>query len=193
MTMTLLILGLIVFLGVHSVRMLAPSWRELQVGRVGLLPWKAAYTFFSLLGLGLLAYGYGQARLDPVVLWLPPVWTRHAAALLMLAAFICLAAAYVPGNWLKAKVGHPMLAAVKLWAFAHLLSNGNLADLVLFGTFLLWAILQFRVSRRRDKASGRIYPRLSLNRDLLVLFLGVAGTGIFALFLHQMLIGVRPF
>lgn len=191
--MTLLILGLIIFLGVHSIRLVAPSWRELQMQRRGVLAWKGFYTLVSLLGLVLIVYGYGQARMESVLLWALPAWTRHLAALLMLLSFICVAAAYIPGNVIKARIGHPMLIGVKTWAFAHLLSNGTLADLVLFGSFLLWSILQFRASRRRDKLNGTVYAHLSITRDVLVLVLGVAGTGVFALFLHQMLIGVRPF
>lgn len=191
--MTLLLLGLIVFLGVHSTRMCAPAWREAQIARLGMLPWKAVYAIVSLLGFVLIVHAYGQTRLDPVVLWQPPVWTKHVAGLLMLVSFICIAAAYVPGNALKAKVGHPMLAGVKTWGFAHLLTNGNLADVVLFGSFMVWAILEFRTFRRRDKAAGTTYPRISVGRDLLVLFLGVAGTAVFAGFLHLQLIGVRPY
>ncbi|HWV19059.1 MAG TPA: NnrU family protein [Rhodocyclaceae bacterium] len=191
--MALLILGLIIFLGVHSIRLVAPSWRELQMQRRGVLVWKGLYAFVSLLGLVLIVYGYGQARMESALLWALPAWTRHLAALLMLLSFICVAAAYIPGNFIKARIGHPMLIGVKTWAFAHLLSNGTLADLVLFGSFLLWSILQFRASRRRDKLNGTVYAHLSITRDMLVLVLGVAGTGVFALFLHQMLIGVRPF
>lgn len=189
----MLILGLIVFLGVHSIRMVAPTWRELQLQRRGVLGWKALYAAISLIGLALIVYGYGQARMAPVVLWTPPLWTRHAAGLLMLFSFICVAATYIPGSWIKSRVGHPMLAGVKLWALAHLIANGTLADLVLFGSFLVWSILQFRISRRRDRASGKVYAHLSFTRDVLVVVSGVAATGVFAMFLHRLLIGVHPF
>lgn len=191
--MSLLILGLIVFLGVHSIRMLAPAWRDLQLVRRGALAWKGVYSLVSLLAFALIAYGYGQARLDPVFIWQPPVWTRHLAALMMLVAFVCIAAAYIPGNIIKSKIGHPMLAGVKTWAFAHLISNGTLADIILFGSFLIWSILQFRTSRRRDKARGTLYAHLSGTRDVLVVVLGLAGAAVFTLFLHQWLIGVRPY
>ncbi|HTJ96856.1 MAG TPA: NnrU family protein [Rhodocyclaceae bacterium] len=191
--MTVLLLGLIVFLGVHSVRMVAPAWRDVQLARFGEMPWKGTFAVISLLGFALLIYGYGQARLDPVVLWVPPVWTKHLVAPLMLVAFICVAAAYIPGNIIKAKVGHPMLAGTKTWALAHLLANGNLADVLLFGAFLIWSVLEFRTFRLRDKAAGVTYPRVSLSRDLLVLATGVIGTAVFMLFLHQYLIGVRPY
>ena len=191
--MALLVLGLIIFLGVHSVRMLAPSWRDLQLMRRGTLAWKAVYSIVSLIGVALIAWGYAEARLDPLQVWQPPLWTRHLAALLMLVSFICVAAAYIPGNWIKARFGHPMLAGVKTWALAHLIANGTLADIVLFGSFLVWSILQFRTSRLRDKARGAVYVRLSAARDVLVVVLGIAGAAVFTLFLHQWLIGVRPF
>ena len=92
------------------------------------------------------------------MLWTPPVWTRHAAALLTLPAFILLAAAYVPRNAIKARLGHPMLLGTKLWAAAHLLANGNVADVLLFGGFLVWATLCFRAAKGRDRAAGTTYP-----------------------------------
>ena len=104
----------------------------------------------------LIVWGYGLARLDPVVLWDPPVWTKHIAVLLILLAFVLFAAFLVPAGRIKARLGHPMLLSVKVWAFAHLLANGTLADLVLFGSFLVWAIADFAASRRRDRAAGTV-------------------------------------
>lgn len=191
--MTFLILGLILFLGTHSIRLVADGWRTAQVGRLGLNRWKGLYSLASALGLGLVVWGYGLSRAEPVVLWLPPGWTRHLAALLTLPAFVLIAAAYVPGSRIKAAVGHPMVAGVKVWAIAHLLSNGNLADVLLFGAFLLWAVLDFRSARQRDRAAGVVYRPGSAARDGLVI---AAGTGVWALFagfLHLWLIGVRPY
>ena len=125
--MTLLILGLALFLGVHSIGILAPAWRDRTAARLGQGPWMGLYSLASLLGLVLIVWGYGQARLDPTALYAPPLWTRHLALLLMVPVFPLLLATYLPGR-IQAAVGHPMLAAVKLWAFAHLLANGNLAD-----------------------------------------------------------------
>jgi len=139
--MSLLILGLILFLGIHSIRIFADGLRSRQVEKFGLLGWKAIYSIIALLGFVLIIYGYGEARLAPVVVWSPPVWTRHLAALLTIPAFILLVAAYVPGTRIKQKVGQPMVASVKIWAFAHLLANGALADVLLFGAFLAWAFL----------------------------------------------------
>ena len=123
--MTLLILGLILFLGMHSIRIVADDWRTARVAQFGENGWKGLYSLASALGLALVVWGYGLARAEPVVLWAPPGWTKHVAALLTLPAFILIAAAYVPGNRIKAAVGHPMVAGVKVWAIAHLLSNGR--------------------------------------------------------------------
>ena len=116
------------------------------------------YTVISIVGFGLIIWGYGLARAQPVVLWAPQLWARHLAALLMLFAFILLAAAYVPKNGIKAWVHHPMVLGVKVWALAHLLANHTLADLLLFGSFLVWAVLNFRAARARDRAGQHGYP-----------------------------------
>ena len=191
--MKLLILGLIVFLGAHSVRIVADRWRSAQIARLGENAWKGLYSLVSAVGLGLIVWGYGQTRMAPVDLWMPPVWTRHLASLLTLAAFVLLAAAYVPGTRIKGAVHHPMVIGVKVWALAHLLANGRLGDLVLFGAFLAWAVLDFRAARARDRASGTHYPGGRWDRDVVAVAAGVAGWGAFAFWLHGWLIGVRPF
>ena len=163
--MTYLVLGLLLFLGTHSIRIVADGWRAGRVARLGENRWKGLYSLASALGLGLVVWGYGLARAEPLALWTPPGWTRYLAALLNLPAFILIAAAYVPGSRIKAALGHPMVAGVKVWAIAHLLSNGNLADLLLFGAFLLWAVADFRSARRRDRAAGVVYRPGSAARD----------------------------
>jgi uncharacterized membrane protein len=188
-----LILGLALFLGVHSVRIFADDWRTAQVARMGELPWKGVYALFSIAGLALIVWGYGLARADPVVLWIPPVWTRHLAALLTVPAFILLVAAYLPGSHIKAKIGHPMVAGVKIWALAHLLANGNLADVILFGAFLVWSIVNFVASRRRDRLAGRSYVAQGWSRDAAVAGIGLLAWALFALWGHTWLIGVKPF
>lgn len=191
--MSLLILGLILFLGMHSIRICADNFRSAQVARFGLNGWKAIYSVISLLGFALLIYGYGQARLSPVVIWNPPLWTRHLAALLTIPAFILLVAAYVPGTRIKMKVGQPMVASVKIWAFAHLLANGTLADMLLFGSFLAWAVLDIISANRRDRVAGVVYTTGSLARDISAVVIGLVGWAVFAFWLHGPLIGVRPF
>lgn len=199
--MTLLILGLILFLAPHSVRIVADDWRSAQVARIGLPAWKGLYSVVSIVGLALIVWGYGMARTAPIEVWNPPVFTRHLASLFTLAAFVLLVAAYVPRNRIKAAIGHPMVAGVKLWAFAHLLANGTVADLLLFGSFLVWAIFDFRAARRRDRAAAAGATRggasagasPSLAADVVVVLVGIGAWALFAFQLHGWLFGVRPF
>jgi len=191
--MTLLVLGLVIFLGVHSTRVFADGWRSAQVARLGEKGWKGLYTLASLVGLVMLVWGYGVARQTPVPLWTPVVGLRHLASLLTLLAFVLIAAVYVPRNSLKARIGHPMVVGVKVWALSHLLANHTLADLLLFGGFLVWAVLCFRAARRRDRAAGTTYPAGTLQGNLLTVVTGVAGWLVFAMWLHGPLIGVKPF
>jgi uncharacterized membrane protein len=188
-----LALGLLLFLGTHSVRLLAGDWRQEQIRRLGAGPWKGLYALVSLAGFVLIVWGFGIARADPAVLWLPPHWTRHLAAALTLPAFVLVLAAYVPGNHLKSWFGHPMLAGVKLWAFAHLLANGNLAHVLLFGAILIWAACAFVAARRRDRIAGVHYPPGRIGPDLAVCIAGAAAWALFAGFGHALLIGVQPF
>lgn len=192
--MTLLLLGLIVFLGVHSVRIFAEDWRTARIAAMGPLAWKGVYSVISIAGFVLLVYGYGLSRQAPVDLWMPPVWTRHLAALLTLPVFVLIAAAYVPGTRIKAAMKHPMLLGVKTWALAHLLSNGRLADVILFGAFLAWATLDFSAARKRDRKQGLSYPAApGIARDIAVVAIGLVAWAAFAMWLHGPLIGVRPF
>jgi uncharacterized membrane protein len=190
--MALLIAGLILFLGAHSTRVFADHWRTNMIERLGELKWKGLVTVLSIAGFILLIVGYDQARMTPVMLWQPPIWTRHVALLLNLLAFILLAAAYVPRNIIKSKIGHPMVAAVKIWALAHLLANGNLADVLLFGGFLIWAVLDFRVSRRRDRMNATVYPSAAMTNSLLTLVVGLGAGVVFMLWLHVRWVGVSP-
>lgn len=191
--MTILVLGLLIFLGVHSVRIVADPWRGAMLARLGENGWKGVYSLVALAGFALLVWGYGQARQAPVVLWTPPVAMRHLAALLTAIAFVCIAAAYVPRNAIKARLHHPMLLGVKTWALAHLLANGTLADVLLFGGFLVWAIVCFASSRRRDRANGTVYPAGTASGTAIIVVVGLAAWAAFAFWLHGMLIGVRPF
>jgi len=191
--MIYLILGLILFLGVHSTRIVADGFRTRTVARCGLMPWKGVYALVSIAGFVLLVWGYGQARYDSAVLYNPPQFMRHIAGLLMLVSLVLVAAAYVPRNHIKAALGHPMFAGVKLWAFAHLLSNGRLADVLLFAAFLAWAIVGFIVSRKRDRAAGVVYPAGNAVGTVLTVIAGVGAWVVLVAGLHLWLIGVRPF
>ena len=191
--MSALILGLVIFLGVHSVRVFADDWRTGARQRMGANAYKGLYSVASVLGLVLIVWGYSMARMQPVLLWSTPVWTRHAAALLTLLAMVLLVAAYVPGNGIKARLHHPMVLSVKTWALAHLLANGMLADLVLFGSFLVWAAMSFRAARQRDRVGQMVYAPGRLLPTLLTIALGFVVWAVLAFWAHAALIGVRPF
>jgi uncharacterized membrane protein len=171
----------------------AEDWRTRTLARVGPATWKMAYSVVSLLGFALIVWGFGQARMQPVQVWSPPVGMRHAASLLTLPAFVLLAAAYVPGNGIKARVHHPMVLGVKVWALAHLLANGLLAQMLLFAAFLAWAVLDFSAARRRDRAAGTVVPAGRGVATLVTVVAGVVAWLVFAMWLHGWWIGVRPF
>ena len=191
-TMLLLVIGLLIFLGVHSVRIFADDWRTRSVARLGEKPWKGLYSAVSLIGFVLIVWGYALARQQPVLLWQPPLMMKHLNSLFTLLAFILVVAAYVPRNHIKARLHHPMVLGVKLWAFGHLLATAKLADGLLFGAFLLWAILSFRAARQRDRALGTRYAAGSVAGTLVTLVLGALGWAAFAFWLHAAWIGIAP-
>jgi uncharacterized membrane protein len=190
--MTLLILGLVLFLGTHAFTM-ARGARARLVGRVGEGPYKILYTLLSLAGIVLLSAGYGQYRANGYVpVWDPPVWTRHLALLLVWFAFVAFAAAYLPGR-IKARLKHPMLAGVKIWALAHLLANGDLGSILLFGSFLAWAVAARISVKRRDEVvphGGPAARPAGWRNDVLALAVGTVAYLAFAFWLHPWLIGV---
>jgi uncharacterized membrane protein len=193
--MVLLILGLVLFLGIHSVSIVSVNGRNRLVQQMGEGPWKGLYSLVSLAGFVLIVVGYGAAREAPVLLYTLPNGFRHLAALLMLPVFVLLLATYLPGR-IQRTAKHPMLLAVKLWALAHLLANGTLADVLLFGGFLAWAVVD-RISVKKRAAAGQlragpVLPGSKAN-DAIAL---VGGLGLYVLFVvwaHAFLIGVRPF
>jgi uncharacterized membrane protein len=191
--MAILIVGLVIFLGLHSVRIFADDWRTTMRAKLGANAWKGLYSVVSLAGFGLIIWGYSIARQQPVVVWSPPRAMAHVAAPLLVIAFILLAAAYVPRNGIKARTHHPMTLAVKIWALAHLLANGTLHDIILFGSFLLWSVLLFRAARQRDRAAGTASPAGTMAGTAATVLAGFAASVLFAHWLHLWLIGVSPF
>ncbi len=190
--MPVLIVGLLIFLGIHSLSIFATEWRNRQVARLGTNRWKGLFALVSIIGFVLICWGFGLARQHPVPLYSPPPSWRHLNALFTLVAFVLFFAARVPRNHFKAKLHHPQLLAVNVWAFGHLLAAGMLHDVVLFGAFLLWAVVLFVVSRRRDRAAGTSYPRGTLKGDVVSVLIGFAVWAAFAFWLHVLLIGVNP-
>lgn len=197
-----LILGLVLFLGVHALRVFAEGTREKLIGSMGPFVYKAFYSIVSIIGLLLIVSGYSAARIEPIVIYTPPTGMAHAASLLTLIALVLLAAAYIPGNAILRKLKHPMTLAVKVWAFAHLLSNGTLADLLFFGGFLAWSVLVYRSARRREPVENPGLSNLpaviasrppSMLASLLTLVIGIGAWAWFAFEGHALLIGVAPF
>jgi uncharacterized membrane protein len=188
-----LLLGVVLFLGVHSVRIVADDARRRFIAQRGEGPWKGLYSLLSAIGLVLIVWGYGQARGVPTVLWTAPQWTRPLASLLALVSFVLLAAAYVPRNAIKARLHHPMVLGVKAWALGHLLANNTLADLLLFGGFLAWSVFSYRAARARDRAAQTVYPAGATTGTVTALVAGVLVWALFAFWAHRVLIGVRPF
>jgi uncharacterized membrane protein len=188
--MVALIVGLIVFLGLHSISILAPGWRARAIQRFGEGAWKGLYSVLSLAGFVLMLVGFAQARAGAPVLYVPPAALRYLTFLLMLPVFPLLLAAYLPGS-IQARARHPMLASVKLWATAHLLAIGTLPDVLLFGSFLVWAVID-RISVKH-RAPGP--PRRAVavpHADLIAVVAGLALYGLFLWKLHAWLIGVAP-
>ena len=189
--MIVFIAGLVIFLGIHSVAIVSPAWRDAQLVQRGEKAWKGLYSVVSLVGFALLIYGYGLARQAPVVLYTPPTWLRHVALLLMVPVFPLLFAAYLPGR-IQTAAKHPMLLAVKLWATAHLLANGTLVDVLLFGSFLAWAVFdRIAVKRRAQKRAVPGAPPSSSN-DAIAVVGGLLLYAAFVLAVHRWLIGVSP-
>jgi uncharacterized membrane protein len=189
--MALLIIGLIVFLGSHSTRIFAESWRTKMIAQIGEKKWKVICTLFSIFGFTLLVIGYGQVRQSTIQLWQPPTFGVHLALLLNMFTFILLASSAPNNNMIRVKLKHPMILGVKVWALAHLLANGTLVDTILFVAFLIWALLDFRAARQRPSPIQEnvvISPRATG----VTIFSGIVAWVVFLLWGHKWLIGVSP-
>lgn len=190
--MTLLILGLVLFLGTHSVQIAAPALRERAIaGGGGTRAWMLSYMAISGIGLVLVIIGYGMARHDAPLLYHPPTALRHLTLLVMLPVFPLLIATYLKGR-IGQLLGHPMLIATMLWAVAHLMANGNLADVLLFGSFLVWAALDWQSLLRRESSAS---PRAGANwgrNDAIAIIVGLAIYLAFIGGVHALLVGVSP-
>lgn len=188
--MLVLVLGLVLFLGIHCISIVAEPLRNRAVA-VSEIGWKLFYAAVSFLGLWLIISGYAAARLDPQIIYVTPGWMRHLAALLLLPVFVLFLAPYFPGR-IKRVVGHPQLVGVKLWAASHLLVNGSLADLMLFGGFLAWAVVDRISMKRRQQRPLPGAPESGFN-DIILIVAGLALYGVTAVWAHKWLIGVAPF
>lgn len=185
-----LLLGIVLFFGMHSASIVALPLRDRLVAKSE-NGWKAVYTVASLIGIVLIVRGYADLRQTPTLLYVTPFWMRHVAALLLLPVFAFFIAPYFPGR-IKSALIHPQLVAVKLWAFAHLLVNGTLADVLLFGSFLAWAVAD-RISLKNRVVRPIPGAKESKANDIIVVVVGLALYAAFALLLHERLFGMRPF
>ena len=190
--MTALVLGLVIFIGVHSIRIISDDFRTRQIEKVGLRTWRAMYAAVSLVGLVLIVAGYGAARGAPQVIWYPPVSLIYVATVLTIPAFILMAASFTAGSRIRSKIGHPFMLGVMFWALAHLIANGLLADVLLFGVFLVWSFAAYVGARRRDRKAGTVQPIGPPTRDVIAVVGGLAAWTVFALWLHVWLFGVAP-
>jgi uncharacterized membrane protein len=188
--MSVLVAGLLVFLGVHSVSIINVAWRDRMAARLGEPAWQGLYGLVAVAGFALIVWGYGLARAAPIVLYTPPAGLRHVALLLMVVVFPLLLAAYLPGR-IQAAARHPMLLATKVWALAHLLANGSLADVVLFGSFLAWAVADRISLKRRTPRPVPGAPPGKAN-DLIATVGGIGLYVAFLIWLHPLLFGVSP-
>jgi uncharacterized membrane protein len=190
--MTLLIVGIILFLGVHLIRVIAPGFRTSMIASLGQNGWRIGYSVVSIATLILLIYGFGQAR-DMTPVWSPPFWMSHITILLMLFALICLAASLLPAGRIAVRTKHPMVLSVKIWALAHLLSNGDAAAMLLFAAFLAWGVI-LRISLKRRERAGEITPRpfVSGRYDLYAVVIGAVAWVLIIGKLHEWIIGVSP-
>jgi uncharacterized membrane protein len=191
--MTLLITGIILFLGLHLVRVVAPGFRQSMITSLGESGWKMGYSVVSILTLVLLIYGFGQARQVTGMLYNPPVWMAHIAIALMLIAVICLVASLLPAGHIAVKTKHPMVLSVKIWALSHLLANGETSSVLLFGAFLAWGvILRISLKRRQRAGDGALRPFVSAKYDFYSVIIGVVAWALITFKLHALLIGVSP-
>lgn len=186
--MSLLIAGLLLFFIPHSLSIVNEGLRDKYEAKFGELAWKGLYSVVSVLGMVMIVYGYGDARATAQFLYTPPTGLRHMAMLFLLPVFPLIVATYFPGR-IKNVVKHPMLIATALWGVVHLLLNGSVADILLFGSFGLWALLQLWSMRRRTQRAIATAPNFAGN-DVIAIVLGLGIYGLFVVKAHLWLTGV---
>jgi uncharacterized membrane protein len=190
--MAILVLGLVIFLGVHSTRIFTEGGRTKAIARLGEGPWKGVYSLLSLIGFMLIVWGFAQARWNAADLWTPPIWTRHTTILLMLFSMILMGGYIFKKSHIAVAVHHPMVWSVAIWAAGHLLANGSSADLLLFGGFLVWALADLVSSYARDQRNATVYPTPNWAATISAIVLGVVLWVALLWGLHLWLFGVSP-
>ena len=190
--MAILVLGLIIFLGLHSTRIVAEGGRDKAIARLGEGPWKGIYSLLSAIGFVLIVWGFAEARYTSPIVWTPFSGARHATMLLMLVSLVLLASYLFKQSHITAAVHHPMLWAVVLWSVGHLLANGSAADVVLFGAFLVWAAADLVSAYARDRRNALVNPEPTWNATIGAIVVGIAFWAVIAFWLHFWLFGVSP-
>ncbi len=190
--MTILVLGLVIFLGLHSIRIVSEGGRERAIARLGEGPWKGIYSLISTIGFVLIVWGFARARYDAPQLWTPLTGARHITMLLMLIALILLAGFLFKRSHIAVITHHPMLWAVLLWSVGHLFANGSAADVLLFGAFLVWSAADLATSYARDRRNGIVYPAPELGATAGAIVVGLVVYGLLIGGLHLWLFGVSP-
>ena len=190
--MTILVLGLVIFLGLHSTRLVSETGRERAIARIGEGPWKGIYSALSGIGFVLIVWGFSRARYDAPQLWTPPTWARHITMLLMLVALILFAGFLFKRSHIAVIAHHPMLWSVLLWSAGHLFANGSAADLLLFGPFLVWSAADLASSYARDRRAGVVYPEPQLSATAGAVVVGLVVYALLIGGLHLWLFGVSP-
>ena len=192
MGLAILILGLVIFIGTHLVTTQRDT-RAALIARVGEGPYKGLYSAASIIGVVLIGWGFGIYRATGWIdVWYPPNWTRHVAVLLVWIASICVVAAYSPGR-IKVTLKHPMLVGVKLWAFAHLMSNGDLGSIILFGSILGWAVVDRISLKRRTDPGAPPIPVGGIAKDVVAVIGGTALFVVLGFLFHPYVVGVPAF
>ena len=190
--MAILVLGLVIFLGLHSIRIVSESFRENAIARLGEGPWKGVYSLISAIGFVLIVWGFARARYDAAHLWTPPPGARHVTMLLMLIALILLAGFLFKRSHVAVMTHHPMLWSVLLWSLGHLFANGSAADLVLFGAFAIWSAADLVSAYARDRRNGVVYPAPELAATAGAVVVGLVAYALLIGGLHLWLFGVSP-
>ncbi len=192
MGLAIMIIGLVVFIGTHLITTRREQ-RAALIARLGEGTYKVLYSVASIIGVVLIAYGYSRYRAAGWIdVWYPPAWTRHLTATLIWPAIIMFVAAYSPGR-IKATLKHPMLVGTKLWALAHLISNGDLGSIILFGSILAWAVVDRISLKRRTDAGGPPIPVGGVAKDVVAVVVGTLLYLALAFWFHPYVIGVPVF
>ena len=190
--MATLVLGLVIFLGLHSIRISAEPLRAQAIARLGEGPWKGLYSLLSAIGFVLIVWGFAQARSDAALLWAPPEGARHATIALMLVSMLLLAGYFFKQSHIAVAVHHPMVWSVAVFGLAHLIANGSAADVVLFGAFFIWALADLVSSYARDRRQSVVYPEPNWGATIGAIVLGLVLWAVIAFWLHFWLFGVSP-